>query len=97
MPRIVKRAAAEQDLLEIWLYSFQNWGARQADSYLDELSEAMALLAEQPLICRERREFVPPVRIHHHAHHLIVYLAEVDGINLIRVLHESMDIDVHLE
>ena len=97
MPRIIKQAQAEQDLLDIWLYTFNEWGEKQADVYLDNLSKALALLADQPLICRKRLEFTPPVRIHHHAHHLIVYLAQDDGINVVRVLHESMDVDGQLE
>jgi toxin ParE1/3/4 len=97
MSRVIKQVQAEQDLLEIWLYTFNEWGEQQADTYLEDLSDAMALLAEQPLICRERLEFNPPVRIHHHAHHLLVYLILDDGINIIRVLHENMEIDGHLE
>lgn len=97
MPRIIKQIQAEQDLLEIWLYTFNEWGEQQADKYLDELDQAIQLLAEQPLMCRERFTFVPPVRIHRHAHHLIVYIALDDGINIIRVLHESMDIDHQLD
>ncbi len=91
MPRIAKRAQAEQDLLDIWLYTFTEWGERQADKYLDELSNALTLLAEHPQACRERLEFNPPVRIHHHANHLIVYLVRNDGIEIIRVLHDSME------
>ncbi|MDE0155945.1 MAG: type II toxin-antitoxin system RelE/ParE family toxin [Gammaproteobacteria bacterium] len=97
MPRILKQSLAEQDLIEIWLYTLNEWGEYQADKYLDDLEEAIRLLAEQPLICRERTELNPPVRIHHHAHHLIVYLALEDGINVVRVLHESMDVDSHME
>lgn len=97
MPRILKQTLAEQDLIEIWLYTLNEWGEYQADKYLDDLEEAIRLLAEQPLICRERTELNPPVRIHHHAHHLIVYLALEDGINVVRVLHESMDVDSHME
>jgi toxin ParE1/3/4 len=97
MPRILKQALAEQDLVEIWLYTFNEWGERQADKYLDELDDAIQLLADQPLICRERIELEPPVRIHHHGHHLIVYLALADGINLVRFLHESMDLDSQLD
>ena len=97
MPRILKQSLAEQDLIEIWLYTLNEWGEYQADKYLDDLDVAIRLLAEQPLICRERTELNPPVRIHHHAHHLIVYLALEDGINVVRVLHESMDVDGHME
>jgi len=97
MARLRKQAQAEQDLLEIWLYTFNEWGASQADTYLDELTAAMQLLAEQPLICRERPEFDPAVRIHHHARHLIIYLVVDEGICIVRVLHESMDVAGHLE
>lgn len=97
MARLLKQAQAEQDLLEIWLYTFNEWGGSQADTYLDELAAAMELLAEQPLICRERPEFNPAVRIHHHAHHLIVYLVIHEGIKIVRVLHESMDVVGQLE
>ena len=97
MPRIVKQALVDQDLIEIWLYTLNEWGERQADKYLDDLDGAIHLLAEQPLQCPSRSEFSPPVRIHHHAHHLIVYLVMGDGINIVRVLHERMDVDSQLE
>lgn len=97
MPLILKRAQAERDLLDIWVHTFGEWGELQADQYLEDLGQAMQLLAEQPLMCRERVEFSPSVRIHRHAHHLIVYLAVSGGINVIRVLHQSMDVSGHLD
>ena len=97
MPRIIKQALAEQDLLDIWLYTFNEWGEQQADEYLDELNQAIQLLAGQPLMCRERFELTPPVRIDRHAHHLVADLALDDGITVVRVLHESMEIDSKLD
>ena len=67
------------------------------DRILGHKRSAIQLLAEQPHMCRERLELAPPVRIHHHAHHLIVYLALEDGINVVRVLHENMDYESQLE
>ncbi|MDA0909698.1 MAG: type II toxin-antitoxin system RelE/ParE family toxin [Proteobacteria bacterium] len=96
MPHIYKQSAARQDLIEIWLYSFTAWGESQADKYLDDLEGILELLAQQPLICHERMDISPPVRIHHYAHHLIVYTIVDDGINIIRVLHENMDIETRL-
>ena len=96
MPCIYKQTQAKQDLIDIWLYTFEQWGEAQADTYLDDLEAALLLLAEQPLICRERTEFIPSVRIHHHARHLIVYLVVDDGINIVRALHENMDINAKL-
>ncbi len=43
-----KTARAEQDLLDIWLYTFRTWGEVQADRYLDELDLGIRLLAENP-------------------------------------------------
>ena len=97
MPAIKKQVLAEQDLINIWFYTYGEWGEIQADKYLDDLEQAMTLLAEHPLACREREEFVPSVRIHHHASHIIVYRALENGINVIRVLHENMDVDKQLD
>ena len=87
---------AELDLENIWLYTLYHWGVEQADKYIDDLDVTFRLLAEQPLSCRERSEFSPPVRIHHHAHHLVVYRTAHNFISIIRVLHEGMDIDEQL-
>ena len=48
MLKIHKQVLAEQDLVDIWLYSFNNWGEHQADKYIDELEKAFLLLAENP-------------------------------------------------
>lgn len=87
---------AERDLEAIWLYSEKNWGVDQAHAYLDGLVEIFRLLSNNPLMCRERSEFDPPVHIHNHAHHLIVFVLSDAGIDIVRVLHESMDIDTQL-
>src|SRR5690554_4255556 len=92
MQVIHKQALAEQDLVHIWLYSYHQWGKEQADRYLDELENNLQTLANQPHLGRERSEFTPTVRTHLHAHHLIVYQIIKDGITVIRVLHESMNI-----
>lgn len=91
MSRIQKTAAAKEDLINIWLYTYKNWGEKQADLYVDDLERAFLLLADAPLICRLREELIPPVRIHHFNHHLVIYVETKDGISLVRVLHESSD------
>lgn len=89
--------AAEKDLESIWRYTVKHWDVEQALRYVDGLDEAFNVLANAPLMCRERRELVPPVRIHHHAKHLIVYVVEETQITIVRVLHESMQIDTQLD
>lgn len=96
MAIVSKQVLAEQDLIDIWLYTWQEWGEKQADAYLDKLEKAMELLAEQPKIGNLRKEFTPPVRLFFHGHHFIVYQIIEGGISVIRVLHASMNIHTQL-
>ena len=41
---IRRTPAAEQDLIDIWLYTAREWGADQADLYLDALDAALSRL-----------------------------------------------------
>lgn len=87
---------AEIDLESVWLYTAESWGVDQAHFCLDGLVDIFQILSNNPLMCRERIEFTPPVYIHHHAHHLVVFILPETGIDIVRVLHESMDIDGQL-
>jgi len=98
MAEYTLKKSAENDLEEIWRYTAKNWGTTQAIDYTHKLEQVFSVLANNPLMCRERFEFDPPARIHHHASHLIVYLVtNNDHIKIIRILHESMDIDLQLQ
>lgn len=79
------------DLEDIWLYTSAQWSVEQADAYVDELERIFTTLAAMPGIARERHEFSPPVRIHPHRQHLIVYRVEQDAIEIIRVLGGAQD------
>ena len=50
-----------------------------------------------PNLCPDRDEFNPSVKIHHHKKHLIIYIVETDYILIVRVLHERMDIQQHMD
>ena len=96
MYKVYKTAEAENDLTDIWVYTLQTWDIIQADKYIDELADTFEFLASNPLIYPERHEFMPPVRIHHHGRHLIVYIVENDHILIVRVLHDRVDLERHL-
>lgn len=97
MARVRFLPKAIDDLADVWRYTVDRWSVEQAVRYLDGLDTAINRLADAPLICREREELEPPVRILHHASHLIVYFTTEDGIVVIRVLHENMDVEQHLD
>ncbi|MDH5434951.1 MAG: type II toxin-antitoxin system RelE/ParE family toxin [Gammaproteobacteria bacterium] len=84
---------ASNDLVSIGRYTQKEWGIEQRRKYLSEIHKKFSFLLENPQISPLRSEFNPPVYIHHHKKHLIVYIVEVSSILIIRVLHESMDID----
>ncbi|WP_447971194.1 type II toxin-antitoxin system RelE/ParE family toxin [Nitrospira sp. M1] len=51
MIEIRKTALAKSDLEDIWLYSFQEWGEPQADTYHDHLTQVIEqLLSGSPQI-----------------------------------------------
>ena len=84
---ITLRPAAEADLAEIWDYTVGAWSEDQAEVYLTGLGQAFDRLAQFPEMARLRMEFTPPVRILPYQSHLVVYLAEDELIDVIRVLH----------
>jgi toxin ParE1/3/4 len=87
--RLTPRALADLD--DIWRFSAETWSVDQADRHLDDLVRVFEMIAALPALARERPEFSPPVRIHVHQSHLIVY-READGrIDILRLLGERQD------
>jgi toxin ParE1/3/4 len=96
MCEIHKQAAAEDDLVAIWRYSFTAWSADQADLYLDALNEGIAGLADNPRLGADCRHIRDGYRRLHIRHHFVYYRLETARIEIVRVLHEQMDPDRHL-
>lgn len=96
MLQINKRPLANEDLINIWIFTYENWGADQADLYLDRMEEKIFSLAENPKKYRLRQQFTPAVRICPHESHIIIYIDDSDSIDIIRVLHDSMDTEQHI-
>lgn len=82
---------ALSDLGDIWRYSAEAWSDGQADRYIDDLERTFATLVSIPALARERTEFHPPVRIHVHGSHLIVYTIDTDHIVILRLLGSGQD------
>jgi toxin ParE1/3/4 len=78
--------AALADLDDTWRYTAETWSIDQADDYVDGLARAFDTIADTPEMAREWTEFDPPVRIHVHRSHLIVYSPRDDHVVVLRVL-----------
>jgi toxin ParE1/3/4 len=96
MRKIHVHELAESDLIGIWQHSFEEWGAEQADKYLDELDSSIKMLADTPGV-GIRRDYV---RDGYHvlfvASHAVYYTVTPTTIHVIRVLHGRMDPERHL-
>ena len=96
MRELVISERAEADLRKIWHYSFDHWGASQADRYLDELDAGMRTCGAEPA-GGTRQEAVRSgywsslVR-----KHVVFYNFGDDGVLIQRVLHGSMDPTRHV-
>ncbi|WP_420565145.1 type II toxin-antitoxin system RelE/ParE family toxin [Thalassobaculum sp.] len=83
---------AQSDIREIGLYTQHHWGADQRRTYLSGMETRFQQLAANPDLAPLRAEFRPPVRLSRYERHLIVYLDEPDGVLIVRVVHERMDL-----
>ena len=97
MKTLTVSKAASTDLREIYAYTFERWGERQADAYLGELQNAMDGIAAgsalvRPLASRHQGMFKLQ-----QGRHLIVFCEPTPGeVFVVRVLHDRMDIDARL-
>jgi toxin ParE1/3/4 len=87
---------AEQDLIDIYLYTARTWGQKQADSYDAGIERIITRLADSPSIGRACDEIKIGFHRFEHKHHIIFYRQRQTDILIVRILHESMDIRNHI-
>jgi toxin ParE1/3/4 len=96
MHRIELRPAAARDLDAIADYTKQQWGKGQARLYLAAIRANIESLKDFPMrhpaYQSEGKEFRKLLS----GHHLIFYRIIGDTVQVIRILHERMDVDRHL-
>jgi toxin ParE1/3/4 len=93
---IILTRKAKTDLAAIWDYTFREHGEAQADSYLADIDRMLALALGFPNIGLDYSYIRRGYRKIASGHHLIFYVPRDNVIEVIRVLHERMDIDAHL-
>lgn len=88
--------AARRDLSSIWDSTEERWGAQQAASYLEDLRRAIERIAADPMRGRPCDEIREGYRRYASGSHLIFYQPRSQGVDVIRILHQRMDVDRHL-
>jgi plasmid stabilization system protein ParE len=59
MARILRRPQAQLDATELWAYINRNSGPEPADALIDAIERIFLLLADHPLMGRQRDELRP--------------------------------------
>jgi toxin ParE1/3/4 len=90
---------AAEDLENIWLYTFENWSAEQADRYINLIFDEIEYVADNPNSGRDFNHIRKGYRYSKVKSHLIFYrlTTNENDIEVIRVLHQKMDIKNRLD
>lgn len=88
---------AKSDLKDIAIYTQNTWGKRQRNIYLTTLDKSFYALAADPLKGRDYGEIRSGYRKYQVGKHIVFY-REINAslIEIVRILHERMDIETHL-
>ena len=92
MPIIKVATAAEEDLKEIWAYVAEH-NTEAASKLVKEITRRFAMLRDHPHMGREQDELLVDLRSFMVKSYIIFYQPFEDGIEILRVLHSSRDIE----
>ena len=84
--------SARTDLLEVWLFLAEE-NLNAADRVLETIEQEAGIRATQPLLGRARPALAQDIRTWPTStSYTLFYVAESDGITVIRVLHHARDV-----
>ncbi|MGV8075350.1 MAG: type II toxin-antitoxin system RelE/ParE family toxin [Syntrophobacteraceae bacterium] len=92
MPVIIKLPSAKTDLVEIWDYIADDSEAL-ADAFVDLIDKKLLMFASNPGMGRARDDLVEGLRSFAVGRYVIFYRPIPKGLEIVRVLHGSRDID----
>ena len=84
---------ARADLDAIWEYTVRQWGVDQAETYLASLGKTMQLLADNPGLGTRIDYVKSGYRKFPAASQMLIYRVISNTIEIVRVLHKSMDVE----
>ena len=96
MPVFRLGAKSLEDLKSIGRFTLKSWGREQRNIYLSKLDESFHRLAEQPHLGNARDDIRKGYRVYHVGRHLIFYRQKPAEIEIIRILHDRMDVETYL-
>lgn len=94
--RVKYRPSARADLDAIAIYTKREWGASKARAYIMELRACASGLSEFPMRFPAYGGGAGPFRKAPCGEHLIFYVLTASEIEIVRILHNRVDIDALL-
>ena len=88
------QAAAEADLVEVWLQVADDGGNDRADEYISRLQEICELIASQPGMGVDRPDITKGVRSFPVDRYVIYYEQHGPTLYVLRVWHTAQDVPV---
>jgi toxin ParE1/3/4 len=94
--RLTNKAVA--DLIQIWNYTFDKWSENQADRYYNMLLDNFDGLAMNPNLGKDYDVVTDELLGFNAGRHIIFYhRIEESEIEIVRILHEQMDLKTRLK
>ncbi len=89
---------ASLDIENIWLFTFENWSIEQADRYFNLIMDEIEYLAKNPNSGQDYSKVRKGYFRSQMKSHFIFYKINwnKEEIEIIRILHQRMDIESHL-
>lgn len=87
---------AQRDLETIFKYTYKEFGIEQARTYLLGLEECFDTLASQPQLAHRVDDIRTDYLRFLHSKHSIYFKVRNSGILVVRVLHQQMKFELHL-
>ena len=95
LPFVISKKAVS-DLEEIWLYTVEKWSVEQADRYYNLIFDEINYICKNSTAGKSMEHVRKGYRASKVKSHLIFYRVLNDTIEVIRILHERMDIENRL-
>jgi toxin ParE1/3/4 len=95
MPTFCLTERAKQDLLSIGRYTQMTWGREQRNRYLAKRDASFHLLAKEPHRGRSCDDIRAGYFKYHVGRHLIFYRQFPEVLDIVRILHDRMDVETH--
>ena len=95
LPYIFSKKALT-DLDDIWYYTVEKWSVDQANRYYELIFEEIGYICKRPYSGKSMDDIRKGYRVSKVKSHLIFYKVVNDIVEIIRILHQRMDIENRL-